>query len=92
MDKLFVMLGLTFAYYAIPEKRLVDMKILFTWIGLLALLVSHLHSIYRLLTSSDLDFWMKVVALNISVLAIPVLLGVAYVFKKFLREILERSN
>lgn len=91
MDKLLMLIGLTFAYYSIPTNRLTDMKIFFAWVCLLTLMVSHLHSIYRLLGDSGLEMWVRVTALNLSGLGILVLLGVAYVFKLCLRDVLERS-
>jgi small neutral amino acid transporter SnatA (MarC family) len=91
MEKLLAVLGLMFAYYSIPEKRLIDMKIFLAWICLLVLMVSHFHSIYRLLTDSGLEMWIRVTALNLAGLGVPVLLGVAYVFKLCLRDVLERS-
>lgn len=88
MEKFLVIIGLMFTYYAIPKDRLIDMKVMITWVSLLVMMVSHLHSIYSIASNTGMDFWIRYVGLNLAVLGVPVLLGTAYVFKKHLREML----
>jgi small neutral amino acid transporter SnatA (MarC family) len=88
MEKLIAIIGLMFAYYAIPKDRLIDMKVMIAWVSLLVMMVSHFHSIYSLAGNTGMEFWIRYVGLNLSALGVPVLLGTAYVFKKHLREML----
>ncbi|MFJ4193961.1 hypothetical protein [Pseudomonas sp. NPDC089534] len=79
-------LPLVIGYFTISGERLVDFKVCAVWFGLIVLTTSHMHSIYLLFTNSQMEFWVRYAALNLAAIGLLVLLGVAYVLKKHLRE------
>jgi hypothetical protein len=76
-------------YFAINEKRLVDLKIFAVWCSLTALTCSHIYSFYREATSTAPYDFERVVVLNVTAVGILVLLGVAVFLRKYLRYSLE---
>lgn len=79
-------LPLVIGYFTISGERLVDFKVFAIWSGLILLITSHIHSIYLLLTNNQMEFWVRYAALNLAAIGLFVLFGVAFVFKKYLRE------
>jgi hypothetical protein len=86
-----IILPLVIGYFSVSGQRLVDLKVLIVWSGLALLIVSHIHSIYLLSINSQMEFWVRYAALNLAAVGLLVLLGAAFVLKKYLREELARK-
>ncbi len=79
-------LPLVVGYFAVSGERLVDLKVFTIWCALTLLIGCQIHSIYQLSTNTQMDFWVRYAALNISAIGLLVLLGTAVFIKKYLRD------
>ena len=77
---------LVVSYFMISGERLVDFKVFTVWFALIVLTGTQIHSIYQLSTNTEMEFWVRYAALNISSIGLLVLLGTILFVKKYLRD------
>lgn len=78
------------AYFSISGQRLIDLKIFATWCGLAVLVISHVHSLYLLCSSTEPMTLSRILTLNVAALGVLVLLATGVFLKYHLRESLEK--
>lgn len=81
-----LILALVIGYFSVSGERLVDLKVFIVWCALILLTGTQIHSIYQLSTNTEMEFWVRYSALNISAIGLLVLLGTVLFVKKYLRD------
>ncbi|KXG81719.1 hypothetical protein AXZ07_16425 [Pseudomonas mosselii] len=80
-----LILPLVIGYFSVKDERLVDLKMFAFRCAMVVFITCQIHSIYILLTHSQLEFWLRYMALNIAAVGLLVLCTGAWVFNKYLR-------
>lgn len=93
IEAILVIIPLVIGYFSVSGERLVDLKIFTSWCALILLTGCQIQSIYIFSTSTQMEFWVRYAALNISAIGLLVLLGTALLAKRYLRaELLSKMN